>query len=334
MHRRSIACASLVALVSLVLAPRAGALPVEPSVPPEACILVGTVTQMAAGLQATAESSTGQNLPLELSAVLEEAVADAGCGSDTGRKGTPSELCVLLSVASALASTVEQTVEEETATDLPVSPEGTARDLSREAGCTPSGSGPTGGDAVCTVLETVRGTARTIQTVAESTAGQKLPVQLTSVVGEVEAASGCGAAGGGPTAAACDLVATVAEAGDTVQTTVESTSGQKLPVLLSATIQDVATEGGCVKAASGGSDESEGSSSSEATTTTTTTAPVTASGGSGGSSRNATAVLGSSAQRDLPRTGPMVPARTLAGGFGLASLLALTLARRLRPRRA
>lgn len=331
MRRWSIACASLVALVSLVpLAPRAGALPVEPSVPPDACTLLGTVPQLAAGLQATAESSTGQSLPLELSAVLEEAVARAGCGPDTGSGGTPSELCVLLSEASALATTVEQTVEGEIATGLPVSPEATARDLSREAGCTPSGSPPASVDPVCTVLETVRGTARTIQAVAESTAGQKLPVQLTSVVGEVEAASGCGAKGGGPTAAACDLVATVAEAGDTVQTTVESTSGQKLPVVLSATIQDVATEGGCVKAASGASGGSGGSSSSESTTTST----VTASGGSAGSSRDAVAVLGSSAHRDLPRTGPMVPARSLAGGFGLASLLALALARRLRPRRA
>lgn len=333
MRRWSIASGLLVALVSLAPAPSAGALPVAPTVPPQACSLLGTVPQTAAGLQTTAESSTGQNLPLELSAVLEDAVANAGCGTDPGPGGTPSQLCVLLSVASALATTLEQTVERETGTGLPVSPEGTARDISREAGCAPSASYPTGVDPVCTVLETVRGTARTIQALAESTAGQKLPVELSTVVGEIAVASGCGDTGeGGPTAAACDLVATVAEAGDTVQTTVESASGQGLPVVLSATIEDVANEGGCVKAASGASDESAGSSSSSEATTTTST--VTPSGGSDGSGRTAAAALGTSAPGDLPRTGPMVPARTPAGGFALASLIALTLSRRLGPRRA
>jgi hypothetical protein len=119
-----------------------------------------------------------------------------------------------------------------------------------------------------------------------------------------------------------------------VQSTVESTSGQKLPVSLSATIEDAATEGGCVKAGSGAPVESE-ESSSEPTTTTTSTTIVSGSGGSGGGGGSAAAtVLGSSAQRDLPRTGPMLPARTSAAGIGLASLVSLVLARRLRPRRA
>ena len=335
MRRWSTALASLTALVSVVLsAPGAGALPVEPAVPAEACTLLGTVTAVASGLQATAESTTGQDLPFELDSVLAGAIEDAGCGSAEGPDVPTSELCVLLSAASTLATTVERTVEGATATSLPVSPEGTARDLSREAGCSPSGAAPGGTDPVCAILETVRDAARTIQSVAESTAAQKLPVQLASVIGEVEAASGCGATGGTPTAAACDLLSTFAGAGNTVQATVESTSGQKLPVSLSATIEDAATEGGCVKAGSGAPGESK-ESSSEPTTTTTSTTIVSASGGSGGGGGGeAATVLGSSAQRDLPRTGPMLPARTSAAGIGLASLVSLVLARRLRPRSA
>ena len=333
MRRWSTALASLTALVSVVLAaPGAGALPVEPAVPAEACTLLGTVTAVASGLQTTAESTTGQDLPIELGTVLAGAIEDAGCGSAEGPDVPTSELCVLLSAASALATTVERTVEGATATSLPVSPEGTARDLSRQAGCSPSGAAPGGADPVCAILETVRGAARTIQTVAESTAGQRLPVQLTSVIGEIEGASGCGAAGGSPTAAACDLLATVAGAGNTVQATVESTSGQRLPVSLSATVQDAATEGGCVEAASGAPDESQESSSETTTTSTTSTTIVSGSGTSGGAA--AATVLGSSAQRDLPRTGPMFPAGALAVGFGLASLGALVLARRLRPSRS
>ena len=82
MRRWSTALASLTALVSVVLsAPGAGALPVEPAVPAEACTLLGTVTAVASGLQATAESTTGQDLPFELDSVLAGAIEDAGCGS-------------------------------------------------------------------------------------------------------------------------------------------------------------------------------------------------------------------------------------------------------------
>jgi hypothetical protein len=337
MRRWSIVSASLLGLASFVpLTPPVGALPVEPDVPPAACTLVDTVTGVASGLQETVESTTGQELPLELGPVLEDAIADAGCSAERKSRGPGSELCVLLSAASALAASMEETVEGATGTSLPVSPEATARDVSTDAGCSPSGALPAGGDPVCAVLATVRGTARSIQAVVESTSGQTLPVQLASVVGEVEAASGCDAAGGGPTRAACDLISTVAGAGSTVQATVESTSGQALPVSLAATIEDIATERGCVTAQSAAPDDTSGSSSETTTTVASTTSaqPLLSATGGSGSGNPTTAVLGASAERDLPRTGPMAPARALAAGLGTASLLALALARRFRARGA
>lgn len=329
------------------------------SVPPaEVCALLGTVAGTAAGLQATVQAQAGQALPVDLAATIDGLAGQAGCGASTGGSSPvpPAEVCALLSTVADTAATVQGTVETQSGQPLPVSLSATVAQLAGQVGCptAPSPTDSTPANPACGLLASVADAAGTVQAQVQSASGQTLPVDLAATIGEVSSAAGCGtgaAPAPGLPPEACGVLGTVAATAGTLEATVESTTGQALPIDLAATIQGIATQAGCAAPSPDtgtgpGSDPPSGSGEPAADPGSGTggSAPSSAGrlpGGSNGGSDSGATVLGAQAVREggmgregtLARTGveilPLQAAGTALGALG-AALAGLARAARTR----
>jgi hypothetical protein len=313
--------------------------------PAEACALLGTVAATAGTVSDTVEAQAGQQLPVDLAATVGEIAAQAGCGGGDappapgGTPGLPPEACALLGTVRSAAASIQETVEAQAGQSLPVDLAGTIAQIAAQAGCAsappppapPGGGGPGVPAEVCDLLGTVASGARTLQATIEAQAGQRLPVNLADTLAEVATQAGCSGndappppgaptpPGGGTTPAlpaeACGVLATLGSTAATVQTTVEAQSGQSLPVSLSGTLAEVATQAGCAAAVAPAPDPGSGKDDKQS---------PPPSGGSETPRSGSTEVKGTSTTRDatLPSTGGVVLFQIVGGAsLGLAGLL-------------
>lgn len=314
--------------------------------PAEVCDLLGTVASTAGTVSDTVEAQAGQQLPVDLAATVEDIAAEAGCGADAappapggGAPGLPPEACALLGTVRSAAATIQDTVEAQAGQSLPVDLAGTIAQIAAQAGCAsappapapPGGGGPGVPAEVCGLLGTVSSGARTLQATVEAQAGQRLPVNLADTLAEVASQAGCSGndappppaaptpPGGGTTPAlpaeVCGVLATLGSTAATVQSTVESQSGQSLPVSLSATLAEVATQAGCAASVVPAPDPGSGDDAKKS--------PPPSSGSETPRS-GSTEVKGTSTTREatLPSTGGVVLFQIVGGAsLGLAGLL-------------
>lgn len=312
--------------------------------PAEVCVLLGTVADTAAGVQATAQTQTGQALPVDLADTINQLAGQAGCGGSTGgsSQAPPAEACALLSTVADTAATLQGTVEAQSGQPLPVSLSATVAQLAGQAGCptAPSPPGGTPANPACGLLTSVADTARTVQAQVQSATGQTLPVDLAATIGQVRSGAGCGAGSApasGLPAEACGLLGTLADTAGTVQVTVESTTGQTLPVDLADTIQGIAAQAGCTappppdagtgsgsNPPNGSDDQPAGSGTGSGGSTPGTAGSLPGDGSSAGSDAG-TSVLGAQTVREggtLAKTGlevlPLQVAGTALAALGAA----------------